>query len=120
MSHSQPLKIVCLGCGARGQTYTALAARHPDRYQVVAGADLVPERVAKVRQLASSSQQPTSDARFRAFPGADALFEAGKIGDVLIIATPDNGHFEACCRALELGYDVLLEKPIATKIGQVL
>lgn len=113
MSRSGPLSLVCLGCGARGQTYTGLTAPHPDKYQVVAGADLVPERVEAVRQLSGHSG-------FRGFSSADELLSAGKLGDVIIIATQDNSHYEACRRALELGYDVLLEKPIATKVEQVL
>ena len=38
----------------------------------------------------------------------------------MIIATQDNSHFEHCRGALQLGYDILLEKPIATSAEQVL
>ena len=40
-------------------------------------------------------------------------FFAQKRADVLIIATLDDGHFEPCIRALRMGYDVILEKPIS-------
>jgi len=110
---SQPLTLACLGCGARAQTYTQLAARRPDRFRIVAGADPVAERVGKIRRFADGSG-------FRAFPDAEALLSAGKLADVMIIATQDNSHFEFCRRALELDYDVLLEKPIATRVEQVL
>lgn len=108
-----PLRLACLGCGARAQTYAGLAARHPDKFQVVAGADLRPERVAKVRQL-------SGHPGFRGFESGQALLAAGKLSDVLIIATQDNDHYEPCRRALEIGYDILLEKPIATRVEQVL
>jgi predicted dehydrogenase len=36
------------------------------------------------------------------------------------VATQDNLHYKHCRGALEAGYDVLLEKPIATRIEQVL
>jgi predicted dehydrogenase len=42
------------------------------------------------------------------------VFASGKkLADAVIICTPDDRHFEPCMKALELGYDVLLEKPMA-------
>ena len=38
-----------------------------------------------------------------------------KRADVLVVATLDDGHFEPCVRALRLGYEVILEKPISYK-----
>jgi len=113
MSQPGPLKLACIGCGARAQTYTRLAARLPDRFQVVAGADPVAGRVEKVRRLSGRGD-------FRGFPHADALLGAGRIADVAVIATQDSDHYAPCARALELGYHVLLEKPIATRVEQVL
>jgi predicted dehydrogenase len=113
MTAQAPLKLACIGCGARAQTYTQLAARHPDRFRVVVGADPVPERVEKIRLI-------SGDPGFRGFSSAEALLSAGKLADVMIIATQDNCHFEHCQGALRLGYDVLLEKPIATRPDQVL
>jgi predicted dehydrogenase len=113
MTTQHPLQLACLGCGARGQTYVGLAAGRPDRYRIVAGADPVPQRVEKVR---AASGNPG----FRGFDSAEAMLSAGKLADVMIIATQDNSHFEYCRAALSLGYDVLLEKPIATTAAEVL
>lgn len=113
MTNSTPLKLACIGCGARAQTYTSLAARRPDRFQIVAGADPVPERVEKIRGISGHPD-------FRGFASAEALLGAGKIADVMIVATQDNSHYENCRDALRLGYDVLLEKPISTTVEQVL
>lgn len=110
---NRPLTLACLGCGARAQTYTQLAARRPDRFRIVAGADPVSERVEKIRRFAGGDD-------FRGFADAAALLAAGKLADVLIIATQDNSHYEFCRAALGLGYDILLEKPIATRVEQVL
>jgi len=107
------LKLACIGCGARAQTYTQLAACRPKQFQIVAGADPVPERVEKIRNV-------SGNAAFRGFDSAEALLSAGKLADIMIIATQDNWHFEHCRGALSLGYDVLLEKPIATRRDQVL
>ena len=38
--------------------------------------------------------------------------EYGKIADIALIATMDRQHFEPAMKAIDLGYDLLLEKPI--------
>jgi predicted dehydrogenase len=113
MTSKKPLKLACIGCGARAQTYTPLAARHPGQFQLVAGADPVPARVEKIRRASGCPE-------FRGFASAEAILAAGKLADVMIVATPDNFHFDHCQGALKLGYDVLLEKPISTRVEQVL
>ncbi len=113
MSSSRPLKIACLGCGARAQTYAQLATRRPDRFEIVAGADPVPQRVEKISRISGR-------ADFRRFAGGQELLAAGKIANLMIVATQDNDHYEHCRGALRAGYDVLLEKPIATHASQVL
>lgn len=36
----------------------------------------------------------------------------------MLIATPEDTHFEPCMLAIEAGYDVLLEKPIAQRLDE--
>jgi predicted dehydrogenase len=110
---SKPLTLVGIGCGGRTRTYCDLAAKQPHRYQVVAAADPDAERVDLVR---ASSRNPG----FRGFASADACFAAGKLGDVAIIGTQDAYHVEPALKALELGYDLLLEKPVAPDPADVL
>ena len=107
------IRLACIGCGARAQTYAQLAARQPERFAIVAAADPVPERVEKLRGLSGRDD-------FRGFGGADELLAAGKLADVMIVATQDNDHYGHCRGALAAGYDVLLEKPIATRAAEVL
>ena len=113
MTTVRPLRLACIGCGSRAQTYTALAARQPERFQIVAGADPVAERVDKVRRNSGRED-------FLGFTDADALLAAGPIADVMLVATQDNDHYRHCRGALQAGYHVLLEKPIATRVEQVL
>lgn len=108
-----PLSLVGIGCGHRTLTYCGLAAQQPQRYRVVAGADPVAARIARLREL-------SGEAGFRSFADDRALFAAGRIGDVAIIGTQDAYHVEPAVRAMELGYDLLLEKPIAPDPRQVL
>ncbi len=113
MSKTEILTLACIGCGARAQTYCRLAARQPDRYRLVAGADPVAERVEKIRSLSGAEG-------FRGFSGGDELLARERLADILLIATQDNDHYDFCRRALDLGYHVLLEKPIAVRPEQVL
>lgn len=113
MNPTHPLRIAFLGCGARGFTYAQLMARQPERFQIVAAADPQSERVERIRQLADP-------ATFRAFSRGADLLAAGRLADVLVIATQDHDHFAPCRAALQLGYHVLLEKPIAVQPAQVL
>ena len=105
------LSLVFCGCGSRARTYATIAAEMTDRYSVVAGADPVAERVEVVRQKAKGA--------FQGFASADALFAAGKLGDVCVIGTQDALHRAHAIRAMELGYDLLLEKPIAPTLEDV-
>jgi predicted dehydrogenase len=108
-----PLSLVGVGCGGRTLTYCGLAARQPDRYRLIAGADPLARRVNK---LAGMSQNPG----FRAFASDAELFAAGRLADVAIIGTQDAYHVEPALRAMEVGYDVLLEKPIAPNPSDIL
>ena len=109
-----PLRIVILGCGGRGRTYAGLAGQQPHRYRVVAGADPHADRVELVRRLGGD------DPDFRSFSHTAACLAAGKLGDLVVVSTQDHDHIEPTLRAMELGYDVLLEKPIATDPASVL
>jgi predicted dehydrogenase len=113
MHTARRLALAFIGCGSRGWTYAQLTSRRPDRFALVAGADPHADRVDRMRRLSGR-------ADFRAFASADDLLGAGKLADVVVIATQDNDHFGPCRRALEQGYHVLLEKPIATRVEQVL
>ncbi len=113
MAETGPLRIACIGCGSRAQTYTTLAAKRPDRFQIVAGADPVAARVEKVRRITGRSD-------FRGFADGAELLAAGLAPDVVLVATQDNDHHGHCVGALRAGSHVLLEKPIATRVADVL
>jgi predicted dehydrogenase len=108
-----PLTIVGVGCGDRTRIYCTLAARQPHRYRLVGAADPNPARLEQVRRLAGNPG-------FRAFADDAALFAAGRLADLCIIGTQDAYHVQPALRAMELGYDLLLEKPIAPEPRAVL
>ena len=41
------------------------------------------------------------------------LLDLGKIADVAVVSTMDRDHFSPALAAIELGYDILLEKPVS-------
>ena len=52
------------------------------------------------------------------FTSEEEFFSKGKIADALVIATLDDIHYRQTMRALDLGYDILLEKPIAMTLRE--
>ena len=98
--------VAILGCGSRGcHTYGRLMLDMPGQYRIVSLCDVEPERV---RRFAETAGVPETGLFFDANE-----FLKEKRADVLVLATQDRDHVWMCVRALALGYDVLLEKPIS-------
>ena len=95
------------GCGSRGMnTYAKCLEKQTDRAELVAVADIRPDRV----QYAAEKYNIPAD---KCFDSVESLLKAPKLADVLIIATPDDVHYQPAMDALNLGYHLLLEKPAA-------
>ena len=103
---AKPVTVMVIGAGSRGRTYARYAEKFPQSMKVVGVADLNPNR----RKAMAKKHNIPVENQFGHFN--DALSKA-KLADAVVIATPDNLHYEPCMKALELGYDVLLEKPVA-------
>ena len=103
---AKPVTVMIIGAGGRGRTYARYAEKFPQSMKVVGVADLNPNR----RKAMAKKHNIPVENQFGHFN--DALSKA-KLADAVVIATPDNLHYEPCMKALELGYDVLLEKPVA-------
>ncbi len=108
-----PLTLAGIGCGGRTRTYCELAARYPHRYRVIAGADPNPDRLDMLRRQSGNPD-------FRGFPNDEALLAVGRLADVCIIGTQDSYHVQPAIKAMEAGYDILLEKPIADNPRDIL
>ncbi len=100
------LKVILIGAGNRGETYTSIMYEMPEKYQVVAVAEPIDSRREEIREKHGISE----DMCFKEWTSLLAL---GKIADIAIIATMDQQHFEPAMKAIECKYDILLEKPIA-------
>lgn len=103
----EPVTLAVIGAGNRGgDAYGGYALRHPEEVRVVAVADADPVRRQRVADKHGVSKQNT-------FATWDRLLNEPRLADAVVIATPDQMHVAPALRALELGYDILLEKPIA-------
>src|SRR5207248_10605185 len=89
------------------------AQRYPERARVVAVAD---PRIDRRERLADE----LGVAADKRFDDWRELASHAKLADAVIVTTPDREHVGPACRFAELGYHVLLEKPIApTRAGCV-
>ncbi|MBR5808188.1 MAG: Gfo/Idh/MocA family oxidoreductase, partial [Alistipes sp.] len=102
----KPVTVMIIGAGSRGTTYSRYAEKFPRSMKVVAVADLNPHR----RNTMAKKHNIPKENMFADF--REALSKP-KLADAVVIATPDNLHYEPCMKALAIGYDVLLEKPVA-------
>lgn len=100
------IKIAAVGAGNRMNAYTKYAELHPEEMEVVA---VVEPNEWRRQQYAGRFHLPPE----RCFTSWEAFFEKPQMADAVFLCTPDYLHYEPACRALEKGYDILLEKPIA-------
>lgn len=108
-----PVTIAIIGAGNRGaDVYAEGCAKHPDLARIVAVAEPDPEkrqRFALRHRLGAGAVHATWQD----------LFGGGRVANAVVIATPDAEHVAPAKAALALGYDVLLEKPIAPTLEGV-
>jgi predicted dehydrogenase len=101
---------VLLGAGGRGmRAYAPFALANPDELKFVAVAE--PQADRRARFAAEHNIPPE-----RCFTSWEELLAAGKIADVLLNCTMDQMHTVSTLAALDSGYDVLLEKPMANSL----
>ncbi len=100
------MKIAVLGLGSRGGMYSDIIVEKHKDCEIVAICDYKEDR----RRLAVEKYGVAPE---NVFANSDELFAKGKIADVLILASMDKDHYKQAVKALELGYDILLEKPMS-------
>ncbi len=105
------LKVILIGVGNRGKTYTDIMRGLPEQFELVAIADPIDDRrLHKQKRWGLPDDMVFTDWR--------PLLEKGKIADLAVIATMDREHFGPAMKCIELGYDLLLEKPIAPTLEE--
>lgn len=101
-----PLKIVVIGAGNRTNKYLEYAVLHPERLKLVG---IVEPVEIRRNNLAAKFGVP-QEACFSSY---EDFFKTPVSADAVLIGTPEDKHFVPCMMAIDAGYHVLLEKPIA-------
>ena len=104
----RPITAVVLGAGSRGSIYAGYAKEHPEQLQIIAIAEPRADRLA---QLAEEVGVP---AEYR-FDSWEALLSQPKMADCAFVCTLDDDHTAPAVKAMELGYHILLEKPMSNR-----
>lgn len=100
--------VAIIGLGSRGaEAYGRIMAESKEKFQITAICDINPEKLEVYGGIFGVDEKD----RF----SSEEEFFSKRRADALVLATMDNDHVRQCERALELGYDVLLEKPITGK-----
>ncbi len=103
---SKIVTFLVVGAGARGHRYSEFALAFPDRAKVVAVADPLDER----RNRLGDEHQIPESLRFRTWQD---VADRPRLADAVMICTQDALHEEPGIAFAKLGYDILLEKPMA-------
>jgi predicted dehydrogenase len=102
----RPIKLIVVGAGSRGTRYAEYALQRPDLLQIVGVAEprqFYRERLAGEHDIAD--EDAVADWR--------ELAARARFADGVIIATQDAQHADPAVAFAELGYHMLLEKPMA-------
>ena len=107
-------RAVIIGAGARGNHVFAEMMRTRDTgWEVAAVVEPDDFRRNAFRERHGLPED-------HAFQSVEALLSGPTIADFAFICTPDPTHFDVCAAVSAAGYDVLLEKPIATSLPDCL
>ena len=99
-------KLAVIGYGQRGSIYANYSLLKPEEFVVTGIVESDPDR----KKLAEKTHACPVFSDYRDF------LKAGIEADLVAIATQDKDHREHAIACVEAGYDLLLEKPIATSI----
>ena len=98
--------VILIGAGNRGTTYCSYMNNMPDKYKIVGIAE--PDSFRRM-EAAKNWNVPSENC----FADWREILSRPKFADIAVIATMDDMHYAPAMKAIELGYDLLLEKPVA-------
>ncbi|NCA66689.1 MAG: Gfo/Idh/MocA family oxidoreductase [Clostridia bacterium] len=106
------MKVSIIGLGSRGKNYGTHLSKMQD-VQIVAVCDKYRNKVDIVGKMWGVAENMR-------FTDENEFFALGKVADVMVIATQDRDHYSHSKKALELGYNLLVEKPLSPIIEECL
>ncbi len=105
------LSVILIGAGSRGRAYCRFMNQMPEKYNIVGIAEPV---ALKRKNFAQELGVPEENC----FADWKEILDRPKMADLAVIATMDNLHYEPAMKAIEKGYHLLLEKPVAPTVEQ--
>ena len=101
------VKLAVIGVGNRTGKYLHYFSLHPDVVQLAAVVEPDPVRREACRKQFALPEE-------RCFASSDSFFDRFREPcDGVIIGSPDRYHHAQALKAIERGWDILLEKPVA-------
>ncbi len=105
----QPIKIGVVGCGGRGRGAMVNAIQADDSVEIVALADIFPEKFDAAKKELSKMGKSTDVETFLGFKSYQDLVKTDC--DYVILATPPCYRAESLEAAIDAGKHVFMEKP---------
>lgn len=103
------MRFAIIGLGGRGSVYAHFIKFYGSQVVAVCDPDKSKLEFAKNEYGVKKENLFTDENEF---------FKAGKLADALVISTLDTIHYRQTMAALDVGYDILLEKPIAMTLKE--
>ena len=100
------LTAIVIGLGSRGCVYSNAMKKLEDKFQVVGLADPYDAHLNTVKQWHDVPQD-------KCYNSWEAILDEPKMADFAVICTQDRMHLGPCLKAIEKGYNILLEKPVS-------
>lgn len=106
------IKIAVIGLGNRGSGYMNIVKLFCKKdAQIVALCDIFEKRLEECRIKYNIPAD-------MCFTNEDDFFSKGKLADAIFICTQDRDHYNHALKAIELGYDIMCEKPLSPSIKE--
>ena len=110
MGNTEKKKLILIGGGNRGNSYTKIG-KELEKFELVAIAEPLKQRREYIAKLHGIPEE-------MCFESWEPLLALGKIADAAIVSTMDRDHFSPAMAAIEVGYNLLLEKPVAPTLEE--
>ncbi len=100
------LTAIIIGAGSRGSAYAKHMKELAEKFEIVGISEPIEARRDRIKTWFPIPEE-------NCYSNYKDLLSRPKMADVAVIATQDNMHTEPALMAIEKGYDLLLEKPVA-------
>lgn len=100
------IEAALLGAGGRGNVYSSYSLKRPNEIKIIAVAEPNEEKRKRFAEKYAISPE-------NCYSTWEELLAQPRLCRLLMICTQDRFHYEPTMKAIELGYDILLEKPMS-------